>query len=233
MSMREYLKEALTTQNITLSEEQYAQFEQLYEALKETSQHTNLTTILDEAGVAEKHFADSLLPISLKLIKGDEKIIDVGSGAGFPGLPLKIVYPDLDLTLLEATGKKCAFIENTAERLGLNILLKNGRAEEIAHAEIARMCYDICVSRAVARLNMLLELCAGFVKPGGRILAYKGEKAEEEIKEAESAARKLGLCFVGLYEDKQGKTKIAVYERKEKLKDIYPRKFSNIKNKAL
>ena len=233
MSMTDYLKKALEPQGLMLTQEQYKKFEQFYDALKATGEHTNLTTILDEQGVAEKHFADSLLPISLNLLNGDEKVIDVGAGAGFPGLPLKIACPDMDITLLEATGKKAAFIEHTAEALGVNVLLINGRAEEIAHTEKARMCYDICVSRAVARLEMRLELCAGFVKPGGRILAFKGEKAEEEVNEAKSAAKALGLKLVGIYPDTQGKTNIVVYERKEKLKGMYPRKFSNIKKRAL
>ncbi len=233
MSMSEHLTKATKAQGINLTDNQLVQFERYFEALKETGAHTNLTTILDEAGVAKKHFADSLLPISLGLIKGDEKVIDIGSGAGFPGLPLKIACPNLDMTLLEATGKKAAFIEKAAEHIGVNIVLINDRAEEFAHTENARMCYDICVSRAVARLNVLLELCAGFVKPGGRILAYKGEKAEAEIAEAQTAAKTLGLVFTGVYTDANEKTQIVVYERKEKLKGIYPRKFSNIKKKAL
>ena len=233
MSMTEYLIKATKAQGIDLTDNQLMQFERYFEVLKETGAHTNLTTILDEAGVAEKHFADSLLPISLGLIKGDEKVIDVGSGAGFPGNPLKIACPNLDMTLLEATGKKAAFIEKAAERIGVNIVLINDRAEEFAHTENARMCYDICVSRAVARLNVLLELCAGFVKPGGRILAYKGEKAAEEIAEAQTAAKMLGLVLTGVYTDAHEKAQIVVYERKEKLKGIYPRKFSDIKKKAL
>lgn len=233
MSMTAYLKRALTAQGLSLTQNQYAQFEKYYEALKETGAHTNLTTILDEKGVAEKHFVESLMPVAWGLIRGDEKIIDVGSGAGFPGLPLKIACPDLDAALLEATAKKAAFIAKTVKGIDVNIVLINGRAEEIAHTENARMCYDICVSRAVARLNVLLELCAGFVKPGGRVLAYKGEQAEQEIEEAKTAAKALGLVFAGIYPDKQNKTQIVMYERKEKLKGIYPRKFSNIKKKAL
>ena len=233
MSMTEILKAALAREQLTLTETQYQQFEAYYSALLKTGAHTNLTAILDEQGVAEKHFADSLLPVALGLIKGDEKIIDVGAGAGFPGLPIKIALPEVEMTLLEATGKKAAFIEAAAEQLNLKVFVKNFRAEEFAHAQNGRMCYDICVSRAVARLNVLLELCAGFIKVGGRILAYKGEKAEEEVAEAKKAAKTLGLKFVGLYPDTLGKTKIAVYERIEKLKKDYPRKFSNIKKKAL
>jgi len=233
MTMTEFLKEALAREKLTLTETQYQQFEAYYSALVETGAHTNLTAILDEQGVAERHFADSLLPVALGLIKGDEKIIDVGAGAGFPGLPIKIVVPEVEMTLLEATGKKAAFIEQAAERLNQKVFVKNMRAEEFAHAQNGRMCYDICVSRAVARLNILLELCAGFVKVGGRILAYKGEAAEEEVAEAKQAAKTLGLKFVGVYPDALGKTKIVVYERIEKLKKDYPRKFSNIKKKAL
>lgn len=233
MSMTATLEKALKDMNLLLTQDKIQQFELYYEALKETGAHTNLTSILDDVGVAEKHFAESLLPIAQNLIKGDEKIIDVGAGAGFPGLPLKIFYPTLDVTLVEATGKKATFIENTAEKLDVDVSVINLRAEEIAHSENVRMCYDICVSRALARLSVLLELCAGFVKEGGRILAYKGVRANEEIKEAKTAAKELGLTFVGVFADSKEKTQVVVYERTEKLKDIYPRKFSNIKKKAL
>ena len=128
---------------------------------------------------------------------------------------------------------RAAFIEAAAKRLDVNIHLINGRAEEIARSENARMCYDICVSRAVARLNVLLELCAGFVRVGGRVMAYKGEKAAEEVKEAASAAKALGLKYIGTYPDTLGMTQIVVYERIEKLREVYPRKFSNIKKKVL
>ena len=233
--MQTYLKEAMGEAYSQLSGIQTDQFSALYQALVDGSERMNLTSILDEAGVARTHFADSLLPLNHDLIPTGSRVIDIGSGAGLPGLPLKILRPDLDITLLDATEKKTRFISEAAEACGLEIKVINARAEEAAHMIELREYFDVCVSRAVARLDMLLELCAGFVKAGGAILAYKGEKADEENRQAAHCAETLGLKYKGRYEssDPQSGHCALVYQKVKVLNHKYPRAFAQIKKRPL
>lgn len=160
------------------------------ELLKEYNKKYNLTSITEEREVKYKHFIDSLAGESFFF--SGANVLEVGSGAGFPSLPLKIVREDLQFTLVESTGKKCEFLKTAVKELGLNgVELVNARAEELAHDEHYREKFDVCCARAVARLNTLCEYCIPFVKVGGSMIAYKGE-AEEEIKEAKNAIRILG-----------------------------------------
>lgn len=158
--------------------------------LIEWNKKFNLTAITDPEEVRIKHFEDSLSllePIRLTT----QSLIDIGAGAGFPGIPLKIKCPQIQLTLVEATRKKVDFLRYIIEKLGLkDIEVIWGRAEEISKDKRER--YDIAVSRAVANLNILSELCLPFVKVGGYFIAYKGEKIEAEVKESENAIKLLG-----------------------------------------
>lgn len=153
----------------------------------------NLTAITDPAEIERKHFEDSLL--LLQVIKlTNESVIDVGAGAGFPGLPLKIACPGLRLTLLDATRKKVDFMNHVIKTLGLkNAVAVWGRAEKYALEHSKE--FDVAVSRATAKLNVLCNYCLPLLKVGGLMVAYKGEKIEEEIKAAESALRKWGGEF--------------------------------------
>jgi 16S rRNA (guanine527-N7)-methyltransferase len=150
----------------------------------------NLTAITDPDEIRRKHFEDSLL--LLQVIKlTNEAVIDVGAGAGFPGLPLKIACPGIRLTLLDATRKKVNFMDHIIKTLGLkNTVAVWGRAEK--YAEDHREKFDVAVSRATAKLNLLCEYCLPFLKVGGQMFAYKGERIEEEIKAAEPALRTFG-----------------------------------------
>ena len=174
---------------IKIEEKAAERFSKYCNMLVEYNGRYNLTAITEEREIYVKHFVDSLL--GSKLLKSG-KVIDVGTGGGFPGLPLKIVNEELETYLLEATGKKCEFLNDVVKELGLkNVTVINGRAEDLAKDIKFREKFDYCVSRAVARLNVLCEYCMPLVKKGGIFLSYKGE-AEEEISEAASAIEILG-----------------------------------------
>lgn len=179
--------------SIQLNKEQSIQFQKYYELLIEWNKVMNLTAITEYEEVVDKHFIDSLSiekAVDLNII---EKVIDVGTGAGFPGIPLKIVYPHLKITLLDSLNKRINFLNEVISKLKLeNIEAIHGRAEDIAKDKKYREQYDISVSRAVANLSTLSEYSLPFVKVGGLFISYKAEKADEEIKKAEKAVSVLG-----------------------------------------
>ncbi|MCM1122461.1 MAG: 16S rRNA (guanine(527)-N(7))-methyltransferase RsmG [Eubacterium sp.] len=182
--------------HIILSEKQISQFMQYYELLIEWGRVINLTSIMAFDEVLKKHFIDSLSLVKVcSLEKKDHalSLLDIGSGAGFPALPLKIAFPDLNVTLLDALQKRVAFLNKVIETLQLDgIETIHGRAEEYAKPGQLREQYDLCVSRAVANLSTLSEYCLPYVKVGGQFIAYKSEKIEEEIEAAGYAIKLLG-----------------------------------------
>lgn len=167
--------------------EKFSDFEKL---LKINNELFNLTSVCDGKDVLYKHFLDSVA--GEKFFVKNGSVAEIGSGGGFPSIPLKIIREDLKFTLIESTGKKCAYLERVVENLGLDcVQVLNIRAEEGAHKENLREKFDISCARAVARLNTLSEYCLPYVKVGGRFIAYKGD-CGEEIKEAENAIKILG-----------------------------------------
>ncbi len=153
----------------------------------------NLTAITEPAAIEVRHFLDSLSVFKAVDLPSDARVIDVGTGAGFPGLPLKIVRPDLQLTLLEATGKKTTFLSHIVELLDLNAVeVVTARAEDAGQDPVHRERYDLVLARAVAQLPILVEYMLPFVKIGGKCLALKGQTAAEELIAAERAIRTLG-----------------------------------------
>ena len=178
---------------IRLSEKQLEQFQCYYERLIEKNKVMNLTAITEYEEVVDKHFIDSILLGSVKELFGKKRVIDVGTGAGFPGIPLKIVYPELEITLLDSLNKRVKFLNEVIEELGLTgIQAVHSRAEDLAQDAAYRQQYDICVSRAVANLATLSEYCIPFVKQGGYFISYKSTQIEEELKQAKKAVQVLG-----------------------------------------
>ncbi len=178
---------------IRLSEKQLEQFQCYYERLIEKNKVMNLTAITEYEEVVDKHFVDSILLGSVKELSGKKRVIDVGTGAGFPGIPLKIVYPELEITLLDSLNKRVKFLNEVIEELGLTgIQAVHSRAEDLAQDAAYRQQYDICVSRAVANLATLSEYCIPFVKQGGYFISYKSTQIEEELKQAKKAVQVLG-----------------------------------------
>ena len=220
---------ALEKLNIHLNEKQMYQFQTYYEMLVETNKVMNLTAITEMEDVITKHFIDSLCLIKAVPQLGKQKILDLGTGAGFPGIPLKIVFPDLEIVLMDSLNKRIHFLEEVIQRLDLkNISAVHGRAEEMARKGEYRQQFDICVSRAVANLASLAEYCIPFVKIGGCFVSYKSADVDEEAENAKRAVFLMGgkiedVIKFRLPGSDQGRS--LIYIKKEKgTPKAYPRK---------
>ncbi len=179
-----------------LSDKQRELFDLYYEILTDWNSKMNLTAITDKDEVWLKHFEDSLSLEQMIDLNEVDTVIDVGTGAGFPGIPLKIVYPHLRLTLLDSLDKRVRFLDNVINQLGLqDVEAVHGRAEDMARQKDYREKFDLCVSRAVAALPVLTELCVPFVKVGGFFVSYKAERAGEEIESSKAAIDLLGATI--------------------------------------
>lgn len=193
MSMREILESGAQAMGIALSEVQLGAFDAYTALLLEWNQKFNLTRITEPEEIAVKHYLDSLALLKFVQVPQGSKLIDVGTGAGFPGIPLKIAVPGLKLTLVDSVKKRLGFLEEVVKQLGLeNVKILHGRAEDLGQVRAFRWEYDFSVSRAVARLNVLAELCMPFCRTGGKFIAYKGPDVDEEVAEALKAIRILG-----------------------------------------
>ena len=196
------------------------------------NQVMNLTAITEPAQVAKLHLLDSLSVLTVADLKG-KKIIDVGCGAGFPGVPLKIACPEAQLTLLDSLGKRMAWLETVLPQLGVEARCVTARAEEAV--QTCREQYDYATSRAVARLNVLLELTAPYVKVGGAVLALKGAAAKEELAEAKNAINRLGLKLERVVEFPIDGTAhaVIVLRKVAHTPAQYPRRYAKIKQAPL
>lgn len=222
-----------------LNAEKEQMFFSLAKMLTEFNAHTNLTAITDINGVILRHFVDSLT--AEPYIPRGARLVDVGTGGGFPTLPLAIVRPDVSFTAIDSTAKKLAFSELVSSSLGLsNVCVKVGRAEELAKDAALRESFDVCCARAVASLDILCELCLPFVKVEGKFVALKGLGAENELKNAENAIKKLGGGLRGLTpcditEDGVAReTRFIIEIQKTAPTDLrYPRAYGQIKSRRL
>ena len=216
------MEKIFSSYNINLTLKQKEKFEKYYELLVYYNAKFNITAITERAEVIKKHFVDSCLGVD-KLI--GKTLIDIGSGGGFPAIPVKILKEDLSLTLVEATGKKCEFLKTVATELGLkDVTVINDRAETLSKNSLFREKFDICTARAVARLNTLAEYCMPFVKVGGTFVSYKGD-AEQEISEAENAVKILGgkIKESYFYELDGAKRALITIEKIKNTPQKYPR----------
>ena len=188
-----FLKDTFTALNLSLTDNEINQFLKYYDLLIDWNNRMNLTAITEYEDVVRKHFADSLAIVQSGKITGKEKIIDIGTGAGFPGIPLKIMYPELEITLLDSLNKRIKFLNEVITRLELTkITAIHGRAEEYARQKGIRESFDLAVSRAVANLSTLSEYCIPYVRKGGAFIAYKSGNIQEESINAKKAIAKLG-----------------------------------------
>ena len=225
--MRDILKAALPQAD----ERALDRFELYQRLLLEWNEKMNLTAITDPVEVAQKHFADSLA--ALPYLQPGTKVIDVGTGAGFPGVPLLILRPELQLTLADSLQKRLTFLETLLRELGLHARLVHGRAEDLGQNRLYREQFDAALSRAVAGLPVLLELTTPFVKVGGAAIAYKGDAAEE-LEKAKSAAFLLHVQLrqVELASD-LGKRCLIFADKKAPTPKAYPRKAGTPNRKPL
>ena len=201
-------------------------------AVVEQNKVMNLTAITEPEQVAKLHLLDSLSLLTLENLQG-KRMIDVGCGAGFPGVPVKIACPEVELTLLDSLGKRMTWLAGVLPTLGVNAECVTARAEE--EALLRRERYDVATSRAVARLNILLELTAPYVKVGGKVLAMKGMAAQEELAEAKNAIAKLGLKLERVVEfpvDGTAHT-VIVLKKVTHTPSQYPRRYAKIKQNPL
>ena len=219
----------LDQQNINLTDQQKFQFERYFELLVEWNQKINLTAITEKEEVYLKHFYDSIAPILQGLIENQEiKLLDIGAGAGFPSLPMKILYPQLDVTIIDSLNKRINFLQLLAEGLDLEgVHFYHGRAEDFAQDKHFRAQFDIVTARAVARMQVLSELTIPYLKVGGKLLALKASNAPEELTEAKNA---LNLLFSKVednisYTLPNGDPRyITIVEKKKETPNKYPRK---------
>lgn len=223
------LRQAANDYNVELTAEQLNSFDQYYQLLLEWNKKINLTAIIEPQEVAVKHIIDSLSCFSTDIFKKNATLVDVGTGAGFPGLPLKIFRPDLQLTLVDSLNKRLLFLQEVIQQLQIkSVQCVHCRAEDGGRQAALREVFDIAVSRAVARLTVLCELCLPFVRVGGTFIALKGAQFADEVNEAQAAIK---ICGGELAEIREVKLpgladkRAVIYIRKvNKTPALYPRR---------
>lgn len=230
------MKDLLKEKNIILTDEMIQKFNEYFHLLVTWNEKFNLTSITDEEDVIEKHFYDCLIASDPSLLIKGKKVADLGSGAGFPGLVWAIVYSDVSFTLIEATKKKCTFLEEASKALGLkNVKVINARVEELPSS--FKESFDFVTARAVAELRILLELGVPFLKAGGIFIAMKGSHGNDELKNAANAIKALSLTNIDTHllslPNSDGERTIILLKKGKKTERKYPRKYADILKKPL
>ena len=234
--LEEILAGGAAALGISLPENAPRLYRAYYTALTEANRQFNLTAIEGEGQAATLHFLDSLAVLRWAELAG-KTVIDVGTGGGIPGLALKIAEPALQLTLLDATEKKTAFLASLSEKLGLPCVCLTGRAEELGRESAWRETYDIAVARAVAETRILAEICLPFMKVSGRLLALKSADTDRELKAAESTVKALGGAIAAIHDYTLPGTditrRIVVIEKTAPTPEKYPRRWAAIQKRPL
>ncbi|PIC57203.1 16S rRNA (guanine(527)-N(7))-methyltransferase RsmG [Sporosarcina sp. P12(2017)] len=225
----EQFYEALQEKGFELSDTQKQQFKRYFEVLVEWNEKMNLTAITDAPSVYLKHFYDSVTSAFYVDFKKYESVCDVGAGAGFPSIPLKIIYPHLHVTIVDSLNKRITFLNHLAGELKLeNVAFVHARAEEFGRNPKYREQFDVVTARAVARLSVLSELCIPLAKQGGLFVSMKGAAASEEMKDATRAVKLLGAVLQNEHEfvlpQENSERHIFVFEKKKQTPKKYPRK---------
>lgn len=232
-----YMHKAFSSMDIKVSSWEIEKYIKYIHALNEYNKKINLTAITEEKEIIIKHFCDSLLCMKTGYIKNKHKIVDVGTGAGFPGVVLKIHNPEVEVTLVESIKKKVQFLKSLVSIVEINISIKEGRAEELGKSSGVRGTYDIAVARAVGKLSTLNELCLPFVKVGGYFLAMKGGNYYEELEESKKSLEVLGASIHDVYHSTlpscNSKRAIIIIKKESKTPDQYPRRSGMPKKKPL
>ena len=235
---KEILQKCFETAGIALTEAQAAAFLRYAELLEEWNAKMNLTAITEFPEVVRKHFLDCVYPFAEGGIPSDQTLIDVGSGAGFPGIPLKILFPDLKITLIDALNKRVRFLEEVIRALELTeIRAVHGRAEDLARDKAFRERFDLAAARAVAPLPVLAEYCLPFVRKGGRFLAYKSGRVQEELAGTANAlkilsARERDSLYYTLPGTEDSRS-LLILEKERNTPALYPRKAGTASKKPL
>ena len=233
---KEELIQELQKININLSDEQFTQIDAFCDYLLEYNQHTNLTAIRDKESIFLKHIYDSLTIIKVVDFNTINTVLDIGTGPGFPGIVLKFIYPNIQITLLDSNNKKTKFLETVKNNFQLeNITIVNSRAEEYINNH--RESFDLVTSRAVARLNILVELAIPYIKIDGLFIAMKGIKEETESEEGIESAKLLSAKIKEVYQtilpiEKSERT-IYVFQKEKATNNKYPRRYEQIKKNPL
>lgn len=238
MTFKDYLVDAAKKYGIILSEKQVIQFDKYFSILLEWNEKINLTAITEPREVAVKHMIDSISCWDDKLFRESIDVIDVGTGAGFPGIPLKIFKPNIKITLLDSLNKRINFLNSVIDELGLdNASCIHGRAEDAARSKELRENFDLVVSRAVARLPVLAEYCMPFVKKGGFFAALKGMQYLQEMEEGQKAIIALGgdhpKCVEVVLPDLDDRRAVIYVQKKSNTPKAYPRKAGTPEKKPL
>ena len=231
------LQQSAKSFGLALSGKELEQFGMYQNILIERNKHMNLTAITERDEIETRHFLDSLALFQVTEFKG-KRLIDIGTGAGFPGIPLKIAEPTLEVTLLDSLAKRVDFLQEVCESLRLEqVHCIHARAEEWVGEDGVRESYDYATSRAVARLNILAELALPYIKRGGAFLAMKTSHAEEEIEEAQAAVELLGGKIEGEYDytlpDTEATHRIVIIRKVTHTPERYPRRFARIQKQPL